>query len=57
MPSEMRWVSWFDLDDLDLDLLADVEHLGGMIDAPPRDVGDVQQAVDAAEIHEGARNR
>ncbi len=25
-----------------------------MIDAPPRDVGDVQQAVDAAEIHEGA---
>src|SRR3984893_14352441 len=40
-----------DLDDLDLDLLADVEHLGGMIDAPPRDVGDVQQAVDAAEIH------
>src|SRR6266403_2154145 len=43
-----------DLDDLDLDLLADVEHLGGVIDAPPRDVGDVQQAVDAAEIHEGA---
>src|SRR3984893_937257 len=43
-----------DLDDLDLDLLADVEHLGRMIDAPPRDVGDVQQAVDAAEIHEGA---
>src|SRR6202171_3827980 len=43
-----------DLDELDLDLLTDVEHLGGMIDAPPRDVGDVQQAVDAAEIDEGA---
>ena len=25
-----------------------------MIDAPPRDVGDVQQAVDAAEVHERA---
>src|SRR5262249_10979792 len=43
-----------DLDDLDLHLLADVEHLGGVIDAPPRDVGDVQQAVDAAEVDEGA---
>src|SRR5215471_9077450 len=43
-----------DLDDLDLHLLADVEHLGRVIDAPPCDVGDVQQAVDAAEIDEGA---
>ena len=43
-----------DLDDLDLHLLADVEHLGRVIDAPPRDVGDVQQAVDAAEVHERA---
>jgi hypothetical protein len=43
-----------DLDDLDLDLLADVEHLGRMIDAPPGDVGDVQEAVDAAEIDERA---
>ena len=25
-----------------------------MIDAPPGDVGDVQQAVDAAQVHEGA---
>src|SRR5664280_380852 len=43
-----------DLDDLDLHRLADIEHLGRMIDAPPGDVGDVQQAVDAAQIHEGA---
>ena len=43
-----------DLDDLDLHLLADVEHLGRMIDAPPGDVGDVQQAVDAAEVDERA---
>ena len=43
-----------DLDDLDLHLLADVEHFGRVIDAAPRDVGDVQQAVDAAEVHECA---
>src|SRR5215813_13715758 len=43
-----------DLDDLDLHLLADIEHLGGVIDAPPRDVGDVQKTVDAAEINECA---
>src|ERR1043166_952513 len=41
-----------DLDDLDLHLLADVEHLGRMVDAAPRDIGDVQQPVDAAEIDE-----
>ena len=34
--------------------LADGQHLGRMIDAAPGDVGDMQQAVDAAEIHEGA---
>ena len=43
-----------DLDDLDLHLLADVEHFGRVIDAAPRDVGDVQQAVDAAEVDERA---
>ncbi len=43
-----------DLDDLDLHLLADIEHLGRVIDPAPGDVGDVQQAVDAAEVDEGA---
>src|SRR5215469_810654 len=43
-----------DLDDLDLDLLADGKHFGRMIDAPPGNVGDMQQAVDAAEVHKGA---
>ena len=43
-----------DLDDLDLDLLAYIEHLGRMIDASPGDVGHVQEAIDAAEIDEGA---
>src|SRR4029077_19472133 len=41
-----------DLDDLDLHLLADVEHLGRMVDAAPRDVGDMEQAVDAAQVDE-----
>src|SRR5690606_12560339 len=43
-----------DADDLDLDGLADREHLARMIDPPPGDVGDVQQAIDAAEVDEGA---
>ena len=43
-----------DLDDLDLDLLADGHDLGRMVDAAPGHVGDVQQAVDAAEIDERA---
>ena len=43
-----------DLDDLDLHLLADIEHLGRMIDTPPGDIGHVEKTIDAAEIHEGA---
>ena len=41
-----------DLDDLDLDGLADGQHFGRVIDAAPGDIGDMQQAVDAAEIDE-----
>src|ERR1700722_2334508 len=41
-------------DHLHLDLLADLQGFGRMIDAPPGDVGDVQQAIDAAEIDERA---
>ena len=41
-------------DHLHLDVLPDVERLGGMIDPPPGDVGDMQQTVDPAEIDEGA---
>ena len=54
MPSEMRCVSWLILMILTLTRLADVDDLARVVDAPPRHVGDVQQAVDAAEIHEGA---
>ena len=37
-----------------VDLVVDLEQLGRMADAAPRHVGDVQQAVDAAEIDERA---
>ena len=43
-----------DADDLHLDGVADIDDLAGMIDAAPGHVGDVQQAVDAAQIDEGA---
>ena len=41
-------------DDLHLDGLADLQRLGRMVDAAPGDVGDMQQAVHAAQIDEGA---
>ena len=43
-----------DLDDLDLHGLADPEDLARVVDPAPGHVGDVQQAVDAAEVDEGA---
>ena len=41
-----------DADDLHLARLSDGENFRWMVDAAPRDVGDVQQAVDAAEVDE-----
>src|SRR6185369_12489155 len=41
-----------DLDDLDLDGLADGQDLGRMVDATPGDIGDVQQAVDDLALFE-----
>ena len=43
-----------DVQDLDFDFLVDRDQFGRMVDASPTHVGDVQQAVDAAEIDEGA---
>ncbi len=43
-----------DVQHLHLDLLIDLHHLAGMADPRPAHVGDVEQAVDAAEIHERA---
>ena len=42
------------LEDVDFELLVDVDDLVRIVDAAPAHVGDVQQAVDAAEIDEGA---
>jgi hypothetical protein len=42
------------LEDLDGDLVADLEDLVRVVDAAPRHVRDVEQAVDAAEVDEGA---
>ena len=43
-----------DVEDLHLDFLPDVDHLGGMRDAAIAHVGDVQQAVHTAQVDEGA---
>src|SRR5690606_5593993 len=42
------------LEHADVELLADFHHLGRMAHALPGHVGDVQQAVDAAQVHERA---
>ncbi len=41
-----------DVEDLDLDFVADLHHLGRVRDAAVRHVGDVEQAVHAAEVDE-----
>ena len=41
-------------EDLDLELVADRQDLGRVLDAAVGDVGDVEQAVDAAQVDEGA---
>ena len=43
-----------ELEHLDRDLVAHVQHLRGMRDAPVGHVRDVQQTVDAAQVDEGA---
>ena len=41
-----------ELEHLDAHVVADLEQLGRVVDAAPAHVGDVQQAVDAAEVDE-----
>ena len=43
-----------DVEHLDGDLLADLDDLGGVVDVLPGQLGDVHQAVDAAEVDERA---
>ena len=42
------------LQDLGFDLLPGRENVGRLVDAAPGNVGDMQQAVDAADVNEGA---
>src|SRR5437773_795511 len=46
-----------DVEHLDLELPADLHELGGVRDATVAHVGDVEQAVDAAQVDEGAEVR
>src|SRR5438477_478138 len=43
-----------ELEHLGGDLVADIQHFGRMLHAPPGEIGEVQQAVDAAEVDERA---
>src|SRR5215212_8487579 len=43
-----------DVEHLDLDVLADLEHLGRVVDVPPRELGDVDEPVHPVEVDEGA---
>ena len=43
-----------DVQDHDLDLVVDLDHVARVVDPAPAHVGDVQQAVDAAEVDERA---
>src|SRR3712207_8937727 len=43
-----------DVEDLDGDLLADLDHLGRVVDVLPGQLGDVHEAVHAAEVDERA---
>ena len=54
MPSEMRCVSGLKRMTCTLTVSPTVRTLRRMVDAPPGHVGDVQEAVDAAQIDEGA---
>ena len=54
MPRLMRWVSWLILMIWTVTVWPTDSTSVGWRDAAPGDVGDVQQAVHAAQIHEGA---
>ena len=43
-----------DVEHLDLDLLVDLQHLGRVVDVRPAELADVDEAVDAVEVDEGA---
>ena len=54
MPERDALALAVELEDAHVDLVADLDDLRRVLDALPRHVRDVQQAVDAAEVHERA---
>ena len=50
----MRFFAGIHFEDLDVQFLADGEHVGGLVHAAVRNVGHVQHAVHAADVDEGA---
>ena len=42
-----------DVENLNLDLLADLDDLGGVVDVIPGELGDVDETIDATEVDEG----
>src|SRR5210317_1262464 len=42
-----------ELQDFHIKLIANIDHFGGMLDALPGHIGDMQQTVDATEINKG----
>src|ERR1035437_3483772 len=53
-PERNAFLAGIDLEDARLHLVADLEDVGGLVDAAPGDVGHMQQGIDAADIDEGA---
>src|ERR1035438_8230832 len=48
------FLAGIDLEDPRLHLVADLEDVGGLVDAAPGDIGHMQQGIHAADIDEGA---
>ena len=46
------FLTFFEVEDNDVDLLVELNHFGRMVDTAPREVGDVDKAVQTAEIDE-----
>src|SRR5437764_1672089 len=44
-----------DTEDLDFDLLTDMEHFTGMVDAAPSELANVDQSVRASQVDKGAK--
>ena len=46
------WFSLIEADDINIDLVADGQHIGGLLDAAPAQLGDVHHTVNAADVDE-----